>query len=226
VEKVNAIPGLVCHKTKYVTLVGWAESITFAALDFELEQLASAVTKRYKIDVPSEEANMDIDRFMAKYFWSSYANRVPNQAKTPEPLRFKIQAFGDGKPEAKLKAGVSSTPGLRFESSLGLFGTLSLGGPTKYLVVGWGAERVRRVIQALEQERRKMQVEKQAEEKAREEEEDAKFWRPHTGFMPTYRSTSEPLTLGDRKSWYMVKCDKLSGEWRDACEAMRIDIQP
>jgi hypothetical protein len=213
-EKVNAIPGLVCRQMKYVTLVGWEESITSAALDAAFEKLASAVTKRYKIDVPSEEAEMDLDRFMGKYFWSSRATRVPDQKKTPEPLKFPAYAFGDRKLEAILKEGVSATPGLHLEST------------SEYVVVGWGAGKVGKVVQALEGERQQMEAEEEAEEKAREAGEEAEFWHPHKTFMASYRPTPGPLTLADLKGSYMVKCDKLSGAWEDACREMRIDIQP
>ncbi|KAJ0417553.1 hypothetical protein BJY00DRAFT_200829 [Aspergillus carlsbadensis] len=225
-EKVRAIPGLVCCQTKYVTLVGWQLSITSAALDSAFDQLASAVTKRYKIDVPREEAEMDLDRFMGKYFWSSHANRNPDRAKTPQPLKFMISPLEDGKLEANLKAGASSTPGLHLEHATGWAGTPSLGGPVNYIVVGWGAEKVRKVVRVLEGEGRKNKAEEKAQEKARQEEVEAEFWRPHTTFMATYRPTSGTLTLGDLKGSYMVKCEKLSEEWEDACRGLRIDIQP
>ncbi|KAL3486214.1 hypothetical protein BJX62DRAFT_242205 [Aspergillus germanicus] len=224
-QKVNAIPGLVCRQMKYVTLIGWEESITPVALDAAFEQLASAVTKRYKIDVPREEAEMDLDRFMGKYFWSSRVNRIPEPTKTPEPLKFMIGNFKHGTLETNLKVGVSSTPGLHLEYATGWVGTPSLGGSVDYIVVGWGPEKVRKVVRALEGEQRKKEAEEEAQVKARQAEEEAEFWRPHTAFMATYRPTPGPVTLGDLKGSYMVKCEKLSSEWEDPCRGMRIDIQ-
>ncbi|KAL2833513.1 hypothetical protein BJY01DRAFT_253477 [Aspergillus pseudoustus] len=224
VDKVSAIPGLACRTTRYVTLVGWAESITPAALDVAFAKLDSSIRKRYKIDLPTEEGEMDLDRFMAKYFWCSCTNRVPDQAKTPEPLKFKLSSFRKDDLEAKLRAAVDMTPGLHFEYASGWSGTMELGGPTEYMVVGWGAEKVNSLVRALEAQRRTMQAEEEAQEKKRQEEEEAEFWRPHTAFMATYRSTSGPLTLDDLKGSYMVRCDKLSEKYN--CQNMRIEIQP
>ncbi|KAL2851649.1 hypothetical protein BJX68DRAFT_265894 [Aspergillus pseudodeflectus] len=137
-----------------------------------------------------------------------------------------IGTFKGGKFETNLKAGVSSTPGLNLEYATGWAGTPSLGGSVDYIVVGWGAEKVRKVVRALEGERRKNIAEEQAQEKVRQEDEEAEVWQSHALFMATYRPTTGHLTLADLKGLYMVKCEKLSGQWDDACWGMRIDIQP
>jgi hypothetical protein len=73
---------------------------------------------------------------MGKYFWSSRADRTPDPAKTPEPLKFMIGTFKGGKLETNLKAGVSPTPGLNLEYATGWVGKPSLGGTVDYIVVG------------------------------------------------------------------------------------------
>jgi hypothetical protein len=59
------------------------------------------------------------------------------------------------------------------------------------LNTGWGAEKVRKVVQALEGEQRRKKAEEEAQVKARQEDEEAEFWRSYTTFMATYRPTRQ-----------------------------------
>lgn len=76
-KAVQAVPGLVAHIIRRLTLVGWEDSFEHG-LD---AAFAARSAPGARFHIPTSEANFDLDRFMAKYFLDGL-NGKPDPKKT------------------------------------------------------------------------------------------------------------------------------------------------
>lgn len=90
---VRAVRGLAVHITDFTTVVGWETNIE-SGID---EVFASLSSHGSSLDIPTQEANYDIERFLAKYFLDGLnGNPAPQKTQiqfgSSTPLRIKFSS--------------------------------------------------------------------------------------------------------------------------------------
>lgn len=194
-KAVQAVPGLVAHVTRRLTVVGWED--TFArGLD---AAFATYSAPGAKLHIPTAEANFDLDRFMAKYFLDGL-NGKPDPKKTTEPLDlYSVEHL------PRLLAVVEAIPGLHLTQTRGAFNF-------EHTIIGWDIAKVMYIKKKHDDDRKR----EKAEEDARKREHRRQLWHealePHRDYMKSYRPPAGPLKLDDLVGSYTILC-KAIDQW-------------
>ncbi|RHZ62811.1 uncharacterized protein CDV56_108802 [Aspergillus thermomutatus] len=180
-KAVQAVPGLVAHVTRRLTVVGWEDTLA-RGLD---AAFATCSAPGSQLHIPTTEANFDLDRFMAKYFLHGL-NGKPDPKKTTNPIE--LYSFFEHLP--RLRTVVESIPGLHLRQARGAFDSL-------HTIVGWDIAKVMSIKKGHEDDRER----EKAEEEARKRAQRRKLWhealQPHRDYMKSYRPSAGPLKLDD-----------------------------
>ncbi|KAL4796437.1 hypothetical protein BDV19DRAFT_360977 [Aspergillus venezuelensis] len=192
---VRSIPGLAIHVTDCLTLIGWKGTISPAKLD-EAFNMLETLPNTSEWDLPSEEALIDNDRFMAKYFLQDddMGKHTPDREKTKEPLKLSYLNRSEG-------------PVIAAAKKLGLQCAKAF----HHIFIGWDGTAVAKAAQTIHDEQARQEAAEQAEIEAEEEARRAALFKPHNEYLRSRpsTSTSDPLTLNDLAGSYLVICDHI-----------------
>ncbi|PWY68123.1 hypothetical protein BO94DRAFT_540317 [Aspergillus sclerotioniger CBS 115572] len=183
------VPGLSVCISSMVTVVGWEDTFS-RGMDAGFAKLAEIQSPALR---STFEANLDLGRFMAKYFLDG--NGDPDVKKNPDPIRL-MPKFEERLYEP-LAAAVLQTPGLY------LRGTIDDGGVWSFL--GWDIQKILRQVEEIDQ----------AGESERELDEtlltavwDAKLER-HVRYLERHVAPTSPLRVADLQGQYIVRCEAI-----------------
>jgi hypothetical protein len=202
---VQAIPGLAAHITDRLTVVGWKTNLQ-RGLDAAFAKLSSPDAG---LHIPTSEANFDLDRFLAKYFFG--LNGKPAPRKTPEPITL-YTFFKHG---AQLQAAVASIPGLHLCRADGIYGAKT--------IIGWDVDKVKLRKHEIEEEKAKKEAEEAAAALAAKEDTWQHALQPHREYMKNRQVPAGPLKLAQLTGSYVVRCEKIEDYCGDG-EVMTLDI--
>jgi hypothetical protein len=203
---VQSIAGLDAHFTSSITIVGWKGHLE-RALDAEFTRLDSPAAKQH---IPTAEANLDLDRFLAKYFLDGL-NGKPAPHKTRDP----VTLFPFFKHRNRLGAAVALIPGLYINDANGEYGIRT--------IIGWDIDEIRSRVRHIEEEVAKKRAEKAAEARAEREREWQQTLQPHHEYVRRHQVSDSPLKLDDLTGSYVVRCDKIAEEYAPD-KVMTLDI--
>ncbi|GFF28930.1 hypothetical protein IFM61606_00411 [Aspergillus udagawae] len=208
-KAVQAVPGLVARVTRRLTVVGWADTFV-RGLD---AAFATCSAPGAPLDIPTTEANFDLDRFMAKYFLDGL-NGKPDPKKTTEPIE--LCPFFEHLP--RLITVVDSIPGLHLIRVKGAWNS-------EYTIVGWDIAKVMAIKKGHEDKREREMAEKEAKKRAERQKCWHKALQPHRDYMKSYRPPAGPLKLDDLVGSYSILCEAIDEHLGNYHDDLTLEIQ-
>ncbi|KAF7561368.1 hypothetical protein G7046_g2801 [Stylonectria norvegica] len=223
IRAVAAVPALTLHKTPYLAILGWETDIE-RALEREFIKLSDP--SQNSRDLYTAEANLDLNRFLKKYFQVDI-NGISVGDRRTSPGAVALYSFfqhGD-----LLKRVVSRTPGLCVERIPSYFNI-------PHTVIGWETsvstevERLKEQLRILEEESRREEEERAAERAAEQQRERDEELKPHRDYAATHQLPLGPLGLQHLPGSYIAKCahleDQYSHQGEGEYEFSTLDIFP
>ena len=209
---VQQVPHLAIRTSIWTTVVCWKDNFE-SGLD---EAFASLSAPGVKFDVPTAEAQFDINRFLAKYFLDGLEGK-PAPQKTVEPLE--LYPFGDpgfAYLGERLQQAVALIPGLHLCYAWGIYSS------DMTIIIGWNYGQVHL-------RKREIEVKAAAEKSVTEKAEREEIWQrklcAHYEYLQNYQPPTGPLKLERLSGKYIVKCEKLDG-CNSEDEMMTLHIHP
>ncbi|KAH9907747.1 hypothetical protein F4778DRAFT_777127 [Xylariomycetidae sp. FL2044] len=192
-KALREVNGLAMRTSRDMTVVGWTEDLN-RGLD---TAFAKIDCPEHPLHIPTSEANLDVRRFLAKYF---LIDGKPAPEKTPEPVL--LHSFFDKKYE--LYAEVKYIDDLQVARTL--LGESKYG--REIWVVGWNNEPNAR-LKAIKAELAREKIAYEEETRRREAEQWHARLEPHRQYVMQRKLQELEYMVGS----YIIKCDKIMRQW-------------
>lgn len=170
-----------------------------AVADWETRKKTQADEAWAKCSTPAEQAEQDLNRFVAHYFLTDGA---PDPAKTPEPMA--LYGFGN---RSQLHAAAERIRGLE---------TTSGGeGDTRTICIGWDRSAVWRLAGEVGSESRRRETSKADEKWAARMKDHERLVQQVRNAGPYVhpKNVIEPPALRKSRGSYIIRCEQVAGEW-------------
>lgn len=174
-----------------------------------------------RLSSPSDQANFDVPRFVAKYFLTGPQGQ-PDPKKTPNPLHLSGSLAPAA--EAALQEAANSISGLHVAYTRTERRFLD----DHSVVIGWGIKKVSALVRKLEAEEaeaeRKREAEEEAQKGAWQEEGMEIFLQSHRDYAKRHRPPTGALKLEHLTGSYIVECARLGDYSSRYGHSMSLDI--